>query len=111
MAAPKGNKYAKGGKREGAGRPNRGDAKAKKSAAEIARAYIEKHIDPVLKTYRKQAEGWVATRYSKSGVRYEEFCFDAATTRHYIDKVLPPVTKTEHSGSISFGSNVPEDED
>jgi hypothetical protein len=87
----KGNKLAPGGKRPGAGRPSKQVKANKIAAAEIARQYIEKNIKPVLKTYRKNAEGHYENRWTegKAPKKYEVWVVDAASTRHWIDKFVP----------------------
>lgn len=90
MPFQKGNRLGKGGRKKGAGRPSREQAKNKQTAAEIAREYIEQHVQPVLANYLKLANGWNETRYS-DGLPYEAFCYDGATTRHFVDKVLPEI--------------------
>ena len=82
-----GNKY--GGKREGAGRKSKKVVEVQKNVAEIAKQYIESNIDPVLSNYLRLAKGWLETRYSENGTEYDTFCYDGATTRHFINKVLP----------------------
>ena len=73
---PKGNNLAKGGKRPGAGRPTREVAEAKKQAGDILRNYLELNLKLLAEAYLKHA------------------LEDPATTRHAIDRFLPPA-KTE----------------
>jgi hypothetical protein len=87
----RGHKLAKGGKRTGAGRLTNQKAAAKKLVAEMVRDYVEKHVRPVLETYRKNAVGHYEKRWTegKDPKEYEVWVVDAATTRHWIDKFLP----------------------
>lgn len=62
---------------------------AKRLASDIARDYIETHIQPVLNTYLKLAEGWTEKRFALNGEEYEVFKYDGQTTRHFVDKILP----------------------
>lgn len=68
-----GHKLAKGGKRPGAGRPRLEAAEIKKTAAELARAYLDKHGARVMETYIQLATKGL----------------DPATTRHAVDKLIP----------------------
>lgn len=94
MPFQKGHKLAKGGKREGAGRPKARDIEVREEAAKVARRYIEAHVDPVLQNYLKLAKGWQETRFTLSGDSYEIFKYDGQTTRHFIDKILPDEQRT-----------------
>jgi hypothetical protein len=76
-----------GGKKPGAGRP-KGDP-VKKAAAQIAREYIEQHIQPLMETYVGLAAGQIVKRISEAGEESFELKVDPATTRHAIDKLLP----------------------
>lgn len=91
MGFAKGHKHAKGGKRPGSGRPSKDRARIKKAAAEIAKAYIEKHIEPVLKAYLQLAGGRMVKHHNTEDGRvlWEENEVDAPTLRHYIDKLVP----------------------
>lgn len=92
----KGNKLAKGGKREGAGRPTKVQAEAKKLADQIVREFIETNLGEVLQTYLDNAKGHWETRYTegKSPKGYKVWIVDAPTTRHWIDKLLPAAKTT-----------------
>ena len=78
-----------GGARPGAGRPKKAYIETKKAAKDIARAYIEASIKPVLHTYFQLAHGRMVNKYHEGKVVGQEFEADAPTTRHFIDKVLP----------------------
>lgn len=67
-------------------------AQVKKMAADLAREYIETHVDPVLQNWGKLAEGWMQKCFTDEGHEYEEFRYDSATTRHFVDKILPNET-------------------
>lgn len=87
-----GNKLSPGGKKGNkGGRPSKSKKEIARAAAEIARDYIEQHIQPVLNNYLKLAKGWDEKRYTALGNEYEEFRYDGATTRHFVDKLLPTV--------------------
>jgi hypothetical protein len=81
-----GHKLAKGGARPGAGRKPKNHEVVKQAAAVLARQYIELHIEPVLKTYLDLAQ---------SGN-------DSATTRHYVDKLLPNDHDTDRDAPIQI---------
>lgn len=102
MPFQKGNKLSRGGKiGNKGGRPSRETKRNLQTAAEIARAYIEKHVQPVLDNYLKLARGWEEARFSNSGDAYTAFCYDGATTRHFIDKLLPEL-KYEPAGATNI---------
>ena len=95
MRFKEGNKLAKGGRRNPpGGRPSNKEKEIKKAAEELARAYIEKHIAPVLETYGKVAKGYTVkkTVITKMGdpVEVEEFVYDSQVLKHYMDRVIPP---------------------
>lgn len=81
-----GHKLAKGGKREGAGRPKKGTLPAKKAAAQIVREIIESSAQKLSKHYVSRALG-------KYGDRV--LC-------HAIDKLLPEIKADEHSRPIAI---------
>lgn len=91
MKFAKGNKRAPGGKRPGAGRPTKEKQAAKKAIDGIVKAYIEKHIQPVLKAYLHLSGGrWVNHYNQQTGqFLYKEWEVDAGTLRHWIDKAMP----------------------
>jgi hypothetical protein len=75
MKFQKGNKLAKGGKRNPpGGRPTKEQQEIKKAAAEIAREFIETNVQKFLDSYIRLSTG--------------KF-IDPATVRHAIDKILP----------------------
>lgn len=89
-----GNKAASNRKHARGGRPNREKMKLKALAAQIAREYIEKHVEKVLKTYLELAAGrWVTHRQYDANkgkvITFKEFEVDGPTLRHYVDKILP----------------------
>lgn len=109
-----GNKLAKGGRREGAGRRPKVQADINKAAAQLARLYIAENIKPVLDNYKKLAMGWMERRYSPDGEPYSAFCYDGATTRHFVDKVLPDENETDATSvviniAVAQGYNVKPD--
>ena len=75
MRFEKGNKLAKGGRRNPpGGRPTKEQQEIKKAAAEIARGFIETNVQKFLDSYIRLSTG--------------KF-IDPATVRHAIDKILP----------------------
>lgn len=91
-----GNKLAKGGKRDGAGRPPKQRTEVKRLAQDIAREYIAAHVEPILETYVGLAAGKVVERINENGKVELELKVDPATTRHAVDKLLPEI-KTDDS--------------
>ena len=90
MRFQKGNKFSKGGsKGNKGGRPSKEQQEIKKAAAEIAREYIEKNVQPILETYLGLAAGKVVKRIAEDGAKTFELSVDPPTTRHAIDKLLP----------------------
>jgi len=114
MPFQKGNKLAHSRKREGGGRPSKVKQAIKQQAREIARAYIEKHLEPVLKAYLQLAGGRVVKHHNMEDGRvlWEENEVDAPTLRHWIDKCVAPA-KTEVDvnvhGSVEVFTNVDPD--
>lgn len=93
----KGHKLAKGGKREGAGRPSNQQKEIAKAAAEIAKDYIERSVKPVMLTYFQLAHGRIVNKWHEGKIVGQEFEADAATTRHFVDKLVP-TSKQEPDG-------------
>ena len=91
MKFQKGHKLAKGGKRNPpGGRPTKQQQEVKKAVAKIALAYIEEHIEPVLKSYFKLTQGREIKHYDQKGkLVYTEEIIDGSTVRHWIDKFVP----------------------
>lgn len=79
---------------------------AKRMASEIAREYIEKHIDPVLSNYLKLAQGWKESRYTLSGFEYEVFRYDSRTTCHFIDKLIPDGNQAQDNKAITVNIGI-----
>ena len=104
------SRNAKGGKRKGAGRPTKQQQEVKKLAAEMARAYIEEHIKPVLESYFKLTQGRIVSHYNRDGhLEYTEEIIDAATVRHWIDKFVPAARQEidiQTHGSVNIFTNV-----
>lgn len=75
----KGHKLAPGGKREGAGRPRKGELQALKTAADRARARLESSAHKIMGTY----------------IHLATMGKDPATTRHAVDKLIPEVNGKE----------------
>jgi hypothetical protein len=97
MRFQKGNKFSKGGTRGNkGGRPSKEQQEIKKAAADIAREFIETHVQKFLDSYLRLSTG--------------KF-IDPATVRHAIDKILPdeqmepaqPIQIT----FLRFGNNPP----
>ena len=74
MKFEKGNQAAKRRKKRAGGRPTKEQQEVKKAAAEIAREFIETHVQKFLDSYLRLSTG--------------KF-IDPATVRHAIDKILP----------------------
>jgi len=74
MKFEKGNQAAKRRKRRAGGRPTKEHQEIKKAAAEIAREFIETHVQKFLDSHLRLSTG--------------KF-IDPATVRHAIDKILP----------------------
>ena len=92
MPFQKGNRLAKGGKREGAGRPKKGVVEVKKAAAEIAREYIEAHVRPIIETYVALAAGKVVERRTPEGKKEFVLEVNPRVTIDAVDKLLPAQT-------------------
>lgn len=91
MPFQKGHKFSPGGKKGGkGGRPLKQKTEAKKLARDIAREFIEKHAKPVLDSYLKNAKGYFVKRFTETGQEYEEFIIDPPSTRHFVDRLVPP---------------------
>jgi hypothetical protein len=90
MKFDKGNKAAKGGRRNPpGGRPTKEQQEIKKQAAEVAREFIETHVQKFLDSYLDLAAGKVIERLDKDGNVVKLVMLDPATVRHAIDKILP----------------------
>ena len=91
MPFQKGNKIGRGngGAKPGAGRKTKAWHHGNAIAKDIAKAYIEASIKPVLHQYYQLAAGRMVNKYHEGKVVGQEFEADAPTTRHFIDKVLP----------------------
>jgi len=86
--------------------------KVEQSAVEIAREFIEKHTKEVLETYLKNAKGHFEKRYTESGIEYEVWVVDAASTRHFVDKLIPAMkqeVEVNLHGSVEVFTNVDPD--
>lgn len=97
-----GNKLGKGGARVRAGRKNNQHKAIQKAARQIAREYIEASVKPVMMTYFQLAHGRLVNKYHEGKIIGQEFEADAATTRHFIDKILPTVQRVEHKVEESY---------
>lgn len=91
----KGNKLGKGGKKPGAGRKSRRQKELEAWTEKAARDYLAKHAKRIMERYVKAAAG------TKS----------VATTRHAVDKIIPPLEKVQHSGNVIFNNNLPTETD
>jgi hypothetical protein len=90
MKFQKGNKFAKGGRRNPpGGRPTKKQQEIKKAAAEIAKEFIETHVQRFLDSYLDLGTGKVIERLDKDGNVVKLVMLDPATVRHAIDKILP----------------------
>ncbi len=86
MKFSKGNKAAKGGKRQGAGRPSRLAQEAQRLAADLVKKYLEDHLKPVLDAYVSSATGKPCGK-----VRCK---LDPATTRHAVERFVGPAPRS-----------------
>jgi len=92
-----------GGAKPGAGRKPNKERQIKQQAADIARAFIEENVKPVLDNYLKLAKGYYETRYTALGTEYDVFVPDGATTRHFVNKILPDEqSQAQISPTIQF---------
>ncbi len=89
MGFAKGNKYGKGGKREGAGAKSKKEIAKKLETDQIIRQKLEEHLEEVVRAYLDNAKGRFETRITEKGETYEQFIIDPPTARHFIDKFLP----------------------
>jgi hypothetical protein len=90
MKFQKANKLAKGGKRNPpGGRPTKEQQEIKKEAAQIAKEFIEIHVQGFLDSYLDLGTGKVIERLDKDGNVVKLVMLDPATVRHAIDKILP----------------------
>jgi hypothetical protein len=110
-----GNKLTARRKNHNGGRPSNQKKEIQKAAREIARQYIDASVKPVMQTYFQLAHGRLVNKYHEGKIVGQEFEADAATTRHFIDKILPTVTKIEgkievpyHRAALDEISSTPE---
>jgi hypothetical protein len=92
MKFEKNNKAAKGGLRNPpGGRPTKEQAEIKKEAAQIAKEFIETHVQGFLDSYLDLGTGKLIEQKNKAGktVKVKFIPADPATVRHAIDKILP----------------------
>jgi len=86
----KGNKFGKGGARKGSGRKTNKEREQKLEADERIRRFIDKHLEDIMLAYLDNAKGHYEKRFNDKGIEYEMFVIDPATTRHAIDRFVPP---------------------
>jgi hypothetical protein len=102
MKFEKGNKLAKGGKRNPpGGRPTKEQQEIKKEAATIAKEFIETHVQGFLDSYLDLGTGKVIERLDKDGNVVKLVMIDPATVRHAIDKILPD-EEMQHAQSLEI---------
>ena len=91
------------------------EKKVNRMAEEKSRAYIEKHIKPVLKTYGKLAKGYHVhkTMTTKGGdvIEWDDFVYDAAILKHYMDRVLPARLPENKTGDTTYQLIIKQAED
>ena len=97
-----GNKLTARRKNHNGGRPSKQRKEIQKAAREIARQYIDASVKPVMQTYFQLAHGRLVNKYHEGKIIGQEFEADAATTRHFIDKILPTVTKIEGKIEVPY---------
>lgn len=88
---PKGNKFGKGGKKPGAGRKSNKQKELEAWTERKLRDYLYKHGQKIIERYIKLAAS----------------ARSAPTTRHAMDKLLPPVEKVQHTGNVNYLTNLP----
>src|SRR4030095_11662895 len=71
------------------GRPTKEKQEIKKQAAEIAKDFIETHVQEFLSSYLDLGTGKVIERLDKDGNVVKLVMIDPATVRHAIDKIFP----------------------
>lgn len=89
MAFEKGKRLPRQGGRENGlkgGRPSKEKAEAKAMAKEMVVDWLQRHLRPVLDTYLA-----LATGARVGNIRRK---LDPATCRHFIERFVPPATKT-----------------
>ena len=91
-----GNKLTARRKNHNGSRLSNQKREIQKAAREIAREYIEASVKPVMQTYFQLAHGRLVNKYHEGRIVGQEFEADAATTRHFIDKIYPMIQKVEH---------------
>jgi hypothetical protein len=115
MPFQKGNKLSPGGKKGNrGGRPSKQKAQIKRQAAEIAKAYIEKNVQPIIETYVALAAGKVVTRMTDDGKKEFELKVNPRITADAVGKFLPPAKQdVEHSGLIlhELKTNIPSEDE
>ena len=90
MKFEKGNRAAKGGRRNPpGGRPTNQQQEIKKAAKEIAQEYIEAHVKPLMETYMGLAAGKVVEGRTAKGKKKFELSVDPSTTRDAVGKLVP----------------------
>src|SRR5688500_10214878 len=97
-----GNKLTVRRRNSRGGRPSKQRKEIQKAAREIARQYIDASVKPVMQTYFQLAHGRLVNKYHEGKIVGQEFEADAATTRHFIDKILPTVTKIEGKIEVPY---------
>lgn len=88
-----GNQAAKRRKNRGGGRPRREVAQAKRLqkeverlAADLAKKYLEDHLEPILDAYIAAATGEKCGRFKRK--------FDPATCRHAVERFVGPAPRS-----------------
>ena len=102
MPFQKGNKLAPGGARPNSGPKSKERHEIEQTASEIAYRYIETSVKPVMHTYFQLAHGRLVNKWHDGEIVGQEFEADAATTRHFVDKLLPEVKPNEHSRPVAI---------
>jgi len=91
-----------GGYRANAGRPKKQEADIRQAAAVLARQYIDTSVKPVMHTYFQLAHGRLVNKYHEGKIVGQEFEADAATTRHFVDKLLPDDKELDSGQTINI---------
>ena len=96
MKFQKGNKAAKGGRRNPpGGRPSKEKLRIREEVKRLVELELEKHVMAVIGAGKRIATGVKRRKHNpKTGTIYYELEYDGAMIRHWIDKFVPDAAKT-----------------
>ncbi len=114
MKFQKGNKFSPGGKigNRGGGRKSKFTKEVEAAGEEYARKYLltKARVQPVLRAYSQLAAGKTKKFVdAETGeIVHLQIDPDPSTTRHYVDKLVPPKEKVDVDliGSVEIFTNV-----